>query len=177
VDLRASRPEDFRRVAGDGTLRLRITEKLRLEQRLGGGTERERVLFPYDFTFALAGTTPAWRLGRRGEISAPLFWQRYWLPGGDVLADWQRAGLRAVWRVAGRGRVVAEPTLVNVDAHATPVPFAVAEGRPAGTSAEWRLEGSFDLSGTLVGRVIYRGRAQADRPPVNRADVSVEATF
>jgi len=177
ADTRTSRPEDFRRVAGDWTLRARLSEVTRLETRVGAGSERERLLFPYDFDFALVSATPAVRAGSRGEISVPLLWQRYWQDGGALLADWQRAGLRGVWRLAGRGRLVAEPTLVRVQAHGPPVPLAVAGGRPVGTSAEWRLEGSIDLSGSLVGRLIYRGRAQSERPPVHRADISVEATF
>ena len=177
VDARTSRPEDFRRVAADWTLRARLSDVTRLETRIGAGGEREQLLFPYDFDFALIAATPALRAGRRGEISFPFFWQRYWQRSGDPLADWLRAGLLGVWRLSGRGRVVAEPTLMYIDALSSPVPLAVAGGRPPGTSAEWRLEGSLDLSGSLVGRLIYRGRAQSGRPPVNRADISVEATF
>jgi hypothetical protein len=176
-DTTGSRFEDFLRVQTDLTMRVQWSNSLRLESRAGGGAEREKRLFPYDFTFARVGLTPAWNASRRAEISLPLSWQRYWLDGGTPLADWQTAGVRATVRVAERGRIVAEPSLVNVSAHQPALPLAVAEGRPIGTSGEWRLEGSLDLSGALVGRLLYRGRAQSDRPPVHRADISMEASF
>jgi len=176
-DTRTTRAEDFRGGSAELTLRFRIAAAWRIETRVGGGTEDERRLFPYEFRFGRFSLAPAWQPFPAAEISLPASWQRYWLPDGTALADWQRVALRAHVNLGKGGRIVAEPSLIRVVGHDATLPLAVADGRAPGTSGEWRLEGSLDLSKALVGRLIYRGRMQPERAPIHRADLSVEATF
>jgi len=177
LDLRASRSQDFQRLSTEVVLRSRVARPLRIEWRAGGGRERELQLFPYYMTFALASVAPAWRPREGIEVVVPLFVQRYWDASGASLADWTRSAVRGAFRIGRRSRIVIEPSLNKITAYRPGVPLAVADGRPPGTSAEWRAEGSLDLSGILVGRVLYRGRSQTGRPTLHRADISVEATF
>jgi hypothetical protein len=154
-----------------------LSELWHLELRTGGGVERERLRFPHDFIFAHGSVAPAWRVLPSTEIVLTLFGRRYWQNGGGLLADWPRAGLRAVTRLGKKSRMVIEPIVNHLTAHVTALPLAVADGRALGTTAEWRLEGSLDLSGALIGRLLYRGRTYPGRPALHRADLSVEATF
>ena len=70
-----------------------------------------------------------------------------------------------------------EPSLNRVTGYQAAIPLTVADGRPVGTTVEWRAEASFDFSKIFIGRFLYRGRAIEGRETVHRADVSVEATF
>lgn len=177
LNKQTSRPEDFRGLASDFILRLQLDPRWRFQIQAGGGDRLERLRFPYAFRFAKAEVTPALRPTEYVELSLPVFWQRYWNDDNEVLADWQRLGMRAVIGVGTKGRVIVEPSLIRVADFGAALPLEVADGRAVGTSAEWRLQGSLDLSKTLVGRLLYRGRAQSGRPAVHRADLSVEATF
>ena len=171
------RPQDFEKLATRARIRFPITPGLTAEILGGGGVERERILFPYDFRYLNAGFSPAWRPSANSELTLPIFAQRYWTPGGGVLADWQKLGIRFVLRPGPQSRIVVEPALNHIRSFGALLPLAVAEGRPEGTSAEWRVEGAMDLSGSVVGRLLYRGRSQPHRDAVHRADVTVEATF
>lgn len=176
-DIQSTRPQDFEKLATRARIRFPVTSVLTAEFKSGVGVERERVLFPYDFRFLSVGFSPAWRPGENAELTLPIFAQRYWMPGGNVLADWQKVGLRFVLRPGYQSRIVVEPTLNHIRSFVSSLPLAVGSGRPRGTSAEWRVEGAMDLSGSVVGRLLYRGRSQPDREPVHRADLTVEATF
>jgi len=172
-----TRPEDYASLRGDITLQTRGGHALRFEWRAGAGSEQEQVAFPYDLVFVLGSVSPAWRFTDNMEVALPLFAQRYWTHSGERVADWRRAALRGTARLGQKSRVVVEPSVNQVVSYQADVPLAVAEGRPAGTTYEWRADGSLDLSRILVGRVSYRGRAQSQAETVHRLDVIMEATF
>jgi hypothetical protein len=173
----STRPEDFEVLSGEGTLQSRAGEHVRFEWRAGAGREREAVNFPYDMVFALGSVSPVYRFSANTEVVLPLFAERYWSASGDLLADWLRASIRGTARLGEKSRLVAEPSFNRVTPHQANVPLAVAEGRPAGTTLEWRLDGSVDFSRVVVGRVSYRGRAQSDVRALHRLDISMEASF
>lgn len=173
----ATRPERYERLWGDGTLLTRAGGRLRFEWRAGAGREREEVSYPYDLAFALGSVSPAWRFSANTEVVLPLFVERYWSFRGDPVADWLRASIRGTARLGEKSRLVVEPSVNQMTPYQSTVPLAVADGRPAGTTVEWRLDFSLDLSRVLLGRVNYRGRAQSRVESVHRLDVVMEASF
>jgi hypothetical protein len=152
-------------------------QHLRVEWRAGLGSERELKLHPYELVYALGAIGPAWRFSQNTECVLPLYAQRYWSALGERVADWLRFGARVSTRLGAKSRLSAEPSLNRVIAHQSYLPLAVAGGRPAGTSAEWRLDGSLDLSRIVVGRASYRGRSQSESLALHRLDLIVEASF
>ena len=139
--------------------------------------EREEVAYPYEMVFAIGSFSPVWKFSANTEIVLPLFMQRYWSTPGNRLADWLRASIRGTARLGKKSRIVVEPSVSQVTAYQASVPLAVADGRPEGTTVEWRADGSLDLSRIVVGRLSYRGRAQSGVDPVHRLDVVMEASF
>jgi hypothetical protein len=172
-----TRPQDYEELSGEGLLQNTAGPHLRFEWRAGGGRQREAVYYPYDLTFALGSVSPVIRLAANSEIVLPLYAERYWSVGQKRLADWLRAALRGTARLGKKSRIVAEPSVNRVTAYQANVPLAVAEGRPVGTTWEWRLDGSMDVSRVVVGRVSYRGRSGTELRTVHRLDVIMEASF
>jgi hypothetical protein len=172
-----TRPQNYEEVSGEGLIQNSAGPYLRFEWRAGAGRQREAVYFPYDMVFALASLSPVLRLAANSEIVVPLFAERYWSAGPTRLADWLRASVRGTARLGRKSRLVVEPSVNRVTAYQSTVPLAVAEGRPTGTTWEWRVDGSMDLSRVVVGRVSYRGRSGTGIRTVNRLDVIMEASF